>query len=177
MPRYLTRTRGFSLLEVLIALLVFSFGLLGAAGLMVLSVRTNHSAYLRTQASFLAQSMADRIRGNTGWTEDYNGDYSKDTAGSSACGGNGVCTNREDLVARDKEIWSQQLVDFLPAATANINCEGTQLGAGAQVGAAPFDGICTMTIEWSEASIKPGGDAAQDDGTPDRQTFAWVFQP
>ena len=46
--------RGFTLLEVLIALLVFSLGLLGLAGLMVVSVKTNQSAYLRTQASFLA---------------------------------------------------------------------------------------------------------------------------
>ncbi len=48
-----TRHRGFTLLEVLIALLVFSLGLLGMAGLLIVSVKTNHSAYLRTQASFL----------------------------------------------------------------------------------------------------------------------------
>ncbi len=52
------------MLEVLIALLVFSLGLLGMAGLLIVSVKTNHSAYLRTQASFLAQSMADRMRAN-----------------------------------------------------------------------------------------------------------------
>jgi len=54
-------SRGFTLLEVLIALLIFSLGMLGLAGLMVVSVKTNQSAYQRTQASFLAQSMADRI--------------------------------------------------------------------------------------------------------------------
>ena len=48
------RPRGFTILEVLIALLVFSLGLLGMAGLLVISVKTNHSAYLRTQASFMA---------------------------------------------------------------------------------------------------------------------------
>ena len=67
-----TRHRGFTLLEVLIALLVFSLGLLGMAGLLIVSVKTNHSAYLRTQASFLAQSMADRMRSNMPhvWTAD-----------------------------------------------------------------------------------------------------------
>ncbi len=58
------RRNGFTLLEVLIALLVFSFGLLGMAGLLAVSVQTNHSAYLRTQATFLAQGMADRMRAN-----------------------------------------------------------------------------------------------------------------
>ena len=58
------RRNGFTLLEVMIALLVFSLGLLGMAGLLAVSVRTNHGAYLRTQATFLAQSMADRMRAN-----------------------------------------------------------------------------------------------------------------
>ncbi len=67
---YFKRNKGFTLLEVLIAVLIFSLGMLGSAGLMVLSVRTNHSAYLRTQASFLADSMVDRMRSNVGWTND-----------------------------------------------------------------------------------------------------------
>ena len=41
---------GFTLLEVLVAVLIFSLGLVGLAGLMVISVKTNQSAYLRTQA-------------------------------------------------------------------------------------------------------------------------------
>ncbi|MDE1962228.1 MAG: type IV pilus modification protein PilV, partial [Xanthomonadaceae bacterium] len=69
-------SHGFTLLEVLIALLIFSLGVLGMAGLLAVSVRTNHSAYLRTQATFLAQSMADRMRANASWalwTDLYNG--------------------------------------------------------------------------------------------------------
>ena len=57
-------TNGFTLLEVLIALLIFSLGLLGMAGLLVVSVQTNHSAFLRSQATFLSQSIADRMRAN-----------------------------------------------------------------------------------------------------------------
>lgn len=169
--RMLTRSRGFTLLEVLIAVLIFSLGLLGVAGLMVLSVRTNHSAYLRTQASFLAASMADRIRSNVGYTNQYNGSYD---AGSAGAGGCDAGCSPTQMVARDKAIWSQQLVDFLPNASATINCAGTQLGAGAQIGAAPYDGLCTMIITWTEAGLDRPESA---DEAPAEQKFAWVFQP
>lgn len=160
--------RGFTLLEVMIALLVFSLGLLGVASLMVLSVRTNHSAYLRTQASFLAESMADRIRTNIGWTTGYNGTYDSTTVGAGTCTGN-VCTPA-GLIARDKEIWSQQLVDFLPGVSATIECAGGAMSLAHQ-GTQPFDGLCTMIINWTEAEL------AQSAGAPATQTFAWVFQP
>ncbi len=167
--RFPTESRGFSLLEVLIAVLVFSLGLLGVAGLMVLSVRTNHSAYLRTQASFLAESMVNRMRANVGWSKGYDGTYDASTASAGDCD---VCTP-EALVERDKGVWSQQLVDFLPDPSATIDCAGSQLGIGStQLGAAPFDGLCTMTIEWTEAEL-----GKEADSTPAKQTFAWVFQP
>ena len=77
--------RGFTLIEVMIALLIFSLGLMGMAGLMVLSVKTNQSSYLRTQASFLAQSMADRMRANMGQINAYNGTYDATTTGTDPC--------------------------------------------------------------------------------------------
>jgi len=58
------RQSGFTLLEVLVAILVLSIGLLGLAGLMASSIRNNHSAYQRTQATWLAYDMIDRMRVN-----------------------------------------------------------------------------------------------------------------
>ena len=56
--------RGFSLVEVLVALIVLSVGMLGIASLYVDSLRAGRTALLRTQAVFLATDMADRIRAN-----------------------------------------------------------------------------------------------------------------
>ena len=172
--RRMGRGRGFSLLEVLIALLIFSLGLLGLAGLMVVSVKTNHSAYLRTQASFLAQSMVDRMRANIGSINDYAGDYDLSTAAggdTDACAA-APCTPTQ-LVARDKAVWSQQLTTLLPqTAEATIACNGAPLGSAIHLGAAPYNGLCTFTINWSEATLDREGT-----GEPDPQTFAWVFQP
>ncbi len=53
---------GSSLLEVLVAVVILAFGLLGLAGLQISSVKSSHSAYLRSQATLLAYDMADRMR-------------------------------------------------------------------------------------------------------------------
>lgn len=55
---------GFSLLEVLIALLVLSIGLLGLAALQTTSLRSNQMATMRTLATQLAYDMTDRMRAN-----------------------------------------------------------------------------------------------------------------
>lgn len=56
---------GFTLLEVLVAMLVLSIGLLGLAGLMGSSMRNNQSAYHSTQATWLAYDILDRLRANS----------------------------------------------------------------------------------------------------------------
>ncbi|MBK1691998.1 type IV pilus modification protein PilV [Ectothiorhodospira mobilis] len=53
--------RGFSLTEVLVALLVLSVGLLGIAGLHLLGIQSIHSAQQRTLASVMAREAAERL--------------------------------------------------------------------------------------------------------------------
>lgn len=58
------RARGFSMLEVLLALAVLSVGLLGAAAMLLDSLRTHGGALQQLGATQLARDMADRIRAN-----------------------------------------------------------------------------------------------------------------
>lgn len=169
--------RGFTLIEALIALLIFSVGLIGMAALMVISVKTNQSAYLRTQASFLAQSMADRMRANMGLINSYEGSFSVATAGTDPCASGAVCAPAT-MVTRDIAVWSRQLADSLPNPTAVIDCTGNVMGGAVHAGAAPYNGLCTLTITWDEATLQRaqlGTTTAA--ATPNLQTFAWVFQP
>jgi type IV pilus assembly protein PilV len=55
---------GFTLVEVLVALVVLSIGLLGIASLQVSSLRWNHGASKRSQATLLAYDILDRMRAN-----------------------------------------------------------------------------------------------------------------
>ncbi len=56
--------QGFALLEVLIAVLIFSIGLLGLAGLQVISLKFTGGAYQLTQFSETSYAMTDRMRAN-----------------------------------------------------------------------------------------------------------------
>ena len=177
------RSAGFSLLEVMVALAIFSVGLLGLGGLLVVSVKTNHSAYNRTQATFLAQSMADRIRANRQglWTDRFNGNYSAATATppGNTCETTAGCSVN-DMILRERAMWSAQLAAFLPNVAANVNC--TQVAGGSAVtsqqqeGDPPFNGLCTIRMTWSEANVDTSQDATATSSRSD-QTFAWVFQP
>jgi len=59
-----TRQRGFTLLEVLIALLVLSIGLLGLAALQTTGLRSNQMASMRTLVAQFAYDITDRMRVN-----------------------------------------------------------------------------------------------------------------
>jgi len=65
MKKQASHHRGYSLLEVMIALAVLSIGLLGLASLQVQGMRFNTDSYLRTQATILAYDIIDRMRANT----------------------------------------------------------------------------------------------------------------
>lgn len=56
--------RGFSLIEVMIAVLVLSVGLLGMAALQGMSLQNARSANYRSQATNLAYQLIDSMRGN-----------------------------------------------------------------------------------------------------------------
>ena len=60
----LRNSKGFSLIEVLIALIIMSVGMLGIAGLYVQSMQAGRTSMLRHHAVTLAGDIADRIRAN-----------------------------------------------------------------------------------------------------------------
>jgi type IV pilus assembly protein PilV len=56
--------RGVSMIEILVTLFVLAVGLLGVAGLQLLSLQTHHGAYTRTQATNIAYAVSDVARAN-----------------------------------------------------------------------------------------------------------------
>ncbi|MBS9404898.1 type IV pilus modification protein PilV [Halomonas sp. TRM85114] len=71
----LSRQRGFTLIEALVALLVLSIGLLGVAAMQLEALQGAHAAYQRSIASLAAQDAQERV-----WAK-----AATDTAGALAC--------------------------------------------------------------------------------------------
>jgi type IV pilus assembly protein PilV len=88
--------RGLSLIEVLVAMVILSLGLLGMAGLQAAGLRTSQSAFYRAQAAQYAEDMAERMRANLGQAQNY---AILMSATSPACAG--TCANdTTDWLAR-----------------------------------------------------------------------------
>lgn len=116
-------TRGFTLVEVLVALLVLGIGLLGVAGLQSATLGLNHGSYLRSQATILSQDIVDRMRANPSATSD--GTYDQGTASTHAnCEMAGGCSVQE-MAEHDLEEWNTAVADELPNGQGIVCIDGT----------------------------------------------------
>jgi type IV pilus assembly protein PilV len=138
---------GFSIVEVLVALVVLSVGMLGIAALYVESLRAGRSAVYRTQAVNLAADMADRIRSNR---EQPNAWVLTATANpaTQGCVAGTVNCDPAELAQDDQARWRAAIQNQLPgdgATTPNGTIEVDETVVPNQY---------TITVRWSE----PGTD-------------------
>ena len=121
-----TGNQGFTLLEVLIAVVVLSVGLLGVASLQALGQQSNHSAYLRSQTTALAYDMIDRMRANHAGVKsgDYNSiDTTANTYNDPGCASS-TCSPSQ-MAQYDKYDWQQELATQLPSGNGKVTGAGS----------------------------------------------------
>ena len=107
---------GISLVEVIVSILILSIGLLGMAALQNTSLKLAYDSYLRTQASFLAYDLIDRIRTNPGFRYDLS-ETANITEKNCFAGDN--CTPG-DLQQHDLHFWKKQAEELLPGAKLEL---------------------------------------------------------
>jgi type IV pilus assembly protein PilV len=112
---------GFTLIEVLIAVVILAGGLLGLAGLQVATLKNNQSAYLRSQATQLAYDMSDRMRSNRLGTA--NGNYNNQSATSNNCE-TSSCTPAQ-MAGYDLAQWNAALAAQLPSGSGVVCIDST----------------------------------------------------
>lgn len=130
---------GFSLVEVLIALVIMSVGMLGIAGLYVQSLQAGRTSMFRHQAVSLAGDVADRIRANPSAAIAYAG-----LGANNSCVAANIDCDVAGMAANDIWIWDQQAVNSLPNGDVVVAFDGT---------VAPP--IYTITVSWDEPGETP----------------------
>ncbi len=160
MKKQASHHRGYSLLEVMIALAVLSIGLLGLASLQVQGMRFNTDSYLRTQATILAYDIIDRMRANTVGSDA--GAYCLDVAAptdpcetnavptANTCGDTATgCTSAAELARYDISRWYVLQDANLPVAAIRSTISRTvvTLGGGNTI----FE--YTVTMRWRERGV------------------------
>lgn len=123
---------GFTLIEVLVAVLVLAIGILGAAGAQVAALRTRHSTGLMSGGVQLASTLADRMRahGAAGATSPYlEFAYDAVTDGKPAapgvaCFSGSACTSAQ-MAAYDLYETRQALYTLFPGARIAVCRDAT----------------------------------------------------
>jgi type IV pilus assembly protein PilV len=133
--------RGFSLIEVLIALVIMSVGMLGIAGLYVQSMQAGRTSMFRHHAVTLAGDVADRIRANPTAAANYAA-----AAGAGGCIDTGFSCTPAQMAANDILLWKAQAGDTLPGGDVAVVFN-------AAVGTAPPTYL--ITVSWSEPGETP----------------------
>lgn len=143
--------RGFTLLEVLIALLVLSIGLLGLGAMQMTSLKNNHSAYLRSQATFLAYDVLDRMRANRP-TATTTANYATALAAAGSEPTNCITNTCDgsEMAAFDIWEWKTEVAARLPGGLASVAAVATPTTRW------------TVTVQWVDQAEKDTGDADAD---------------
>lgn len=131
---------GFSLIEGLVALVIFSIGLLGMAGLHSTGMRINSESWQRARANNMAMDIIDRIRANRDEAlanNSYLTDLTDAASSYTACSN---CGSALAVANNDLRQWKSTIESQLPAGKAGI----------AVVNSGPSP-VYVVTVQWDES--------------------------
>lgn len=117
------RARGFTLLEILVAILITSIGVLGIAGLQAYTLKATHGSNLRSVATRQAYEIADSMRANKVGLN--NGDYNNQQGTQvDSCYQSAGCTAQQ-MAQMDVFLWNQANAALLPGGRGFICADST----------------------------------------------------
>ena len=166
---HINSSNGFTLLEVMIAMVIFSIGLLGLAGIQATALQNNNSAYTRTVTMQLAYNMADVLRASTNnegvITATYDTVTTAIPAAPTSCvqpngGGAPDCT---ETALANFEIyhWKKRIEKELPSGLGSILKTGD---------------VYTITIMWDDEHTGATGTACGTNSAVDLKCYTLEIQ-
>ncbi|MDR3419103.1 MAG: type IV pilus modification protein PilV [Nevskia sp.] len=187
------RESGISLIEVLVAVLVLSIGLLGIAGLQTAALTTNSISYQYSQAALMAESMAERMRANPqAFVLNSTPGYSM-TAGTAPGASSANCISQSCSNPSDQALWDEAI--FYSQVTGAANNSGApvltvQTGGSAVAGLPsgatsisctnpfPNNGTCLITVYWDPGRTATSTNYTCNSTDPTAlRCFTLVFAP
>jgi type IV pilus assembly protein PilV len=110
--------RGFSLIEVLIALVILAVGVLGLAALQTTGIQYTHDAYIRSQATVIVYDLVERMRNNVDNANLY----------IAAVDPAGTCDVTAGGVTNDLNCFFETIAAEVPEGTGQIAADGANPG-------------------------------------------------
>lgn len=152
---------GFTMIEVLVAVLVISIALLGLASLQAQGLSNNFSAYNRTQAALLANDMADRIRANPIEAANPTGQYNFVTGPTADPGCLAAPCNTTEMAQHDIAVWYNGLTNIL-SGTGTIVRNGS---------------VYNVTVMWDDRKTGATGTNCNPNNPNDMVCYSISFIP
>ncbi len=166
--------RGATLVEILVAVVLLSFGLVGLAGLQYNGSKFNHGAYLRSQGTALAYDQLDRMRSNLaacptpdlpgpcGYATTFANTYDG-TLGAAAAACQAALPAQVDAAANaaaETNQWKSCIENVLPAGRGQVSRLAAGVAYADQCGvnhAGSAFPTFVIEVNWSEARLATGG--------------------
>jgi type IV pilus assembly protein PilV len=176
-----THAGGFSLVEVLVSIVVMTFGMLGMVGMQAAALKANREARIQSSAINLAKELADMIRGNKAigiltTNNPYLGDFNSvplAAASPSYClsvRSSATCTDGTAVANSQMTEWLARIDAELPGArvmTCRDNSPYDSDGLPEWTCTSGADEVVVIKIGWTRGSTdrsRTGGSAFENVG-------------
>lgn len=159
-----SKQSGVTLLEVLIAILVLSFGLLGMLGLITNGLKITGSSNYRSIAAQKLTEMADMINANPALITAYAPPTSTLTGNCLTTAG---CTTAQ-LPNMDYRLWLENISTILPSGTGKVCLDSSPSDGNSLDFACSGTGRPTVKVCWNESAriaTSGGGSSGTDSST------------
>lgn len=170
--RPVSRAAGFTLLEVLVAIVVLSFGVLGVVGLQAAALKANNETRYQSTAVAMARELADLMRGNKNLAvltsgNPYVGNYTAASIASMTNPGCAPCTSPTQVAQAHMRDWVSRVNAVLPGFRARVCVDSDPYDEG---GKPRWDctgsgGIVVVKIGWTRNAVGAASAAAEQGGT------------
>ena len=150
--------RGVSLVEALVAMLLFAVGFLAIAGLQLRGITNTRNSYQRTVATLLATEMADKILANRQSLNNNPAVYTSTQADILSsitplnCHNSGVNCNTDQVARNDLYRWYEQVSTALPGVQSQICYDDNvnDITAYRYADCDPNHAMLVIKIQWTE---------------------------